>query len=190
MIMKTNFLKQLPYLLTYSRLLVAIYYILVAFCKPLQDPFMISALLLYAILSDIFDGVIARKLKIDSVHLRQLDSKTDTIFWLSLLYVLFVMHTSFILNHAFEFFILIVSEIAVQAFGYLKFNRSLALHTYAAKAWAVLLTLTVLQLLLGQQAEIIFYIAFVWGLIAQLEITLIILKMKAHKVDVSSIFKL
>ena len=188
--MKTKILNQTPYLLVYSRLLIAIYFIFVAAFKQLQDPLTISLLLIFAVLSDVFDGIIARKLKIDSVHLRQLDSKVDTIFWITLLYVLLVVENSFIKAHAIELFILLASEVFLQVFGYLKFNSALALHTYAAKAWAVLLTLSVLQLLLGKNAEIIFHTMFVWGLIAQLEVALIIFKMKTFNVDVSSIFKL
>lgn len=188
--MKTKILNQTPYLLVYSRLLIAVYFIFVAIFKQLQDPIAVSLLVIFAVLSDVFDGIIARKLKIDSTHLRQLDSRVDTIFWITLLYVLLVMENSFVRSHATALFILLASEIFLQAFGYLKFNSALALHTYAAKAWAVLLTLSVLQILLGENAEILFYTMFAWGLIAQLEVALIIFKMKTLRVDVSSIFKL
>ena len=188
--MKTRILNQTPYLLVYSRLLIAVYFIFVAIFKQLQDPITVSLLLILAVLSDVFDGIIARKLKIDSVRLRQLDSRVDIIFWVTLLYVLLVMENSFVRSHAAALFILLMSEVFIQLFGYLKFNTALALHTYAAKAWAVLLTLSVLQILLGKNAEVIFYIMFVWGLIAQLEVALIIFKMKTSKVDISSIFKL
>jgi len=188
--MKTKFLKQTPYILTYSRLLIAGYYILVAICKPLQDPITISFLLVYAILSDVFDGILARKMKVDSIQLRQLDSKVDTIFWVTLLYLLLVIENLFMRLHAIELFILLASEIVIQLFGYFKFSCALALHTYAAKIWALLLTFCVLQLLLVNNAEIIFYIMFIWGLLAQLEVVLIILKMKTFRVDINSIFKL
>ncbi|MBA2611881.1 MAG: CDP-alcohol phosphatidyltransferase family protein [Bacteroidetes bacterium] len=188
--MKTTFLKQTPHILIYSRLLIAVYFILVAIFKGLQDPITVSICIIFAVLSDVFDGIIARRMKVDSVHLRQLDSKVDTLFWLALLYVLLVMENSFIRSHAKEFFILLALEITLQIFGYIKFNSAMALHTYAAKAWAVLLTLSVLQILSGKNAEIIFYTMFFWGLIAQLEVALIIFKMKTFKVDVSSVFKL
>ena len=182
--------KQLPYALIYLRLLIGVYFILASITGPLQNPLTISVLLTGGIFTDIFDGIIARKLKCDTVHLRQLDSKVDTVFWFSLLYVLLVMRNRFIIDHAIELFILLALEIGVQLFGYFKFNSSLALHTYAAKGWAVLLTLTVLQLLLGSETEILFYCMFIWGLITQTEVLIIVFKMKTFKIDIRSVFHL
>lgn len=190
--MKTtnSYLKQIPYMLTYSRLLMAIYYIFVAIFESLQDPLVIGIILIAAIVTDIFDGVLARKFKSDTVHLRQLDSKIDTIFWLSLTYVLLVTQSAFMKEHAIKLIILIALEIAVQLFGYFKFNTAIAFHTYAAKAWALLLTATVLVLLSGYRAEIIFRIMFVWGIIVQAEVIYILLKLKTFRVDIKSFLKL
>jgi phosphatidylglycerophosphate synthase len=181
--------KKIPYALIYSRLAMTAYLVLTSICKPLQNPVVISIILIAAILTDIFDGVAARKFKCDSVHLRQLDSKVDTVFWLALMYVLLVIRTDFMHNHAVELFILLASEVLIQLIGYFKFNSSLALHTYGAKIWALLITFTVLQLLLGFNADALFYIMFVWGIIAQTEVILIIFKMKIFKVDVKWLFK-
>lgn len=188
--MKSNLIKNSPYILAYSRLLMAVFYILTAIYKPLQIPALVSTVLIAAILTDIFDGIIARKLKLDSIHLRQLDSKVDTVFWLSLFYVLIVMRSAFVKEHALGLFILIFSEVAIQVFGYFKFNSSLALHTYSAKAWAILITITVLNLLLAGHAEYLFKITFVWGLITQLEVLLIVFKLKTFKTDVRSLFRI
>jgi phosphatidylglycerophosphate synthase len=183
-------MKAIPYILTYSRLVMAVFYILVSICKPLQSNALVVGVLIAAILTDIFDGVIARRLKMSTVHLRQLDSKVDTVFWLSLMYVLIIMQSSFVKAHAIGIFILVASEILIQVIGYFRFNSSLALHTYAAKAWAILLTITVCEVFIGSHANFWFNIAFVWGIIAQLEIIIIIFKLKTFKADVSSVFTL
>jgi CDP-diacylglycerol--glycerol-3-phosphate 3-phosphatidyltransferase len=188
--MKTKLLLNVPYLLTYSRLLMAVVYIFASLYKPAQQPLFVGLILIYAILSDIFDGVIARRLKIATDHLRQLDSKVDTVFWFSLLYLLIVMRPEFMKDHALPLFILLVLEIGVQLFGFFKFNTAMALHTYAAKAWAVLLTLTVLQLLWTGDAAVLFTIMFAWGLISQTEVILILLKLKTYRVDIKSILVL
>ncbi len=182
--------KRIPYFLIYSRLVMAVYLILTAFSKPLQDPILISIVLVTGILTDIFDGIIARKLKSDTVHLRQLDSKVDTAFWISFLYLLLCIHPKFMRDHAVQLFILLASEIVIQLLGYFKFNRALALHTYSAKTWAVLLTFTVLRLLLVGNAETLFYMMFIWGLISQTEVLIIVFKLKVFTVDVRSVFSL
>lgn len=185
-----NRLKHLPYVLTYSRLPMAIYYLAAAIFPALQNASTIGIILILAILTDIFDGIIARRLKVVTDHLRQLDSRIDTIFWFSLAYLLLVMELQFMKAHAVMILMLISLEIFVQVFGYFKFSKSIALHTYAAKAWAVLLTLTVLVLLWGQNAELIFNIMFAWSIVVQAEAVFILLKLKSYRVDVKSMFTL
>jgi hypothetical protein len=53
-----------------------------------------------------------------------------------------------------------------------------------------LLTLSVFQLLLGNDADSLFKIAFVWGLLTQSEVAVIVIKMKTFRVDVKSILNL
>jgi phosphatidylglycerophosphate synthase len=183
-------MKSIPYILTYSRLVMAVFYILVSICKPLQNNFLIVSVLIVAILTDIFDGIIARRLKIATAQLRQLDSKVDTVFWLSLMYVLIVTQAAFVKANAMAIFILVASEILIQMIGYFRYNSSLALHTYAAKLWAVLLTITVCQLCVGTHASVWFKITFIWGLVTQLEIMAIIFKLNHFQTDVKSIFSL
>lgn len=183
-------MKSVPYILTYSRLVMAVFYIIVSICKPLQSNALVVEVLIAAILTDIFDGIIARRLKMSTVHLRQLDSKVDTVFWLSLMYVLIIMQSAFVKAHAIGIFILLASEIIIQVVGYFRFNSSLALHTYAAKAWAILLTITVCEVFIGSHANFWFNITFVWGLIVQLEVVIIIFKLKTFKADVSTVFAL
>lgn len=106
-------MKKVPYILTYSRLAMAVFYILVSICKPLQNSGLIVAVLIAAILSDVFDGIIARRLNVATPQLRQLDSKVDTVFWLSLMYVLIITQSAFVKANAISIFILVASEILI-----------------------------------------------------------------------------
>ncbi len=166
------------------------FYLLATFTSSLQNKFVIVGVLIAAIVSDIFDGVLARRWKCDTENLRKLDSKIDTIFWLSLLYLLVVSQRDFVLQHSIKLFILVLLEILVQLIGYFKFNTTLALHTYSAKFWALLLAVTISALVLGYNVTFLFGACFVWGIISQLEVLLIILKLKTYKVDVKSIYSL
>jgi phosphatidylglycerophosphate synthase len=183
-----NIFPQLPYLLTYSRLVIALYFILLAVCKPLQNPLSVAVFLIVAVLTDIFDGVLARKFKIYSVKLRKLDSRVDTLLWFTLLLVVMAIFPAFIKEHMVQIMWLVAAEIFVQLLGYFKFSTSNALHTYAAKAWMIMLTLTIILLCAGESARIIFNVTFVWGLLVQLEAAIIILRLKAYRVDVKSMF--
>lgn len=183
-------MKAIPYVLTYSRLLMAMLFILIALFKPFQDPYLVVWILIAGITTDIFDGVIARWLKMDTVPLRQLDSKIDTVFWFSLIYAIVVLRPDFVKEYAGAIFTLVVFEIIVQITGYFKFSRSLALHTHAAKVWAVLLTVTIIQVLIGVHATFWFRISFLWGILVQIEVMAIILKLRTYRADIPSVFQL
>lgn len=183
-------MRRVPYILTYSRLLMAPVFVLIALYKPWQNPYTVVWILIAGIITDIFDGVIARRLKMDVVSLRQLDSKVDTIFWFALIYALVILRSDFVKQHAGSIFALIGLEIAVQVTGYFKFSKSLALHTHAAKVWAILLTVTVVQILIGTQPTFWFRLSFLWGVLVQIEVIAIILKLRTYRADIPSVFQL
>ena len=168
----TQNIKQIPYLLVYGKLLMAAFLVLMAFIKPMQNPFAIVIILCMATLTDISDDCFARKFKCYSVNLRQLTSRINILFWFALTFVLLYNQTLFIKQHAVQIFILFASEVVVQLFGYLKFNTTLALHTYSNRAWAALLTLVSVILVTGGESQIIFNVAFIWGVIVQSSIKL------------------
>ena len=92
--MKNRLLFKIPFVLLYSRLVVAFFMTIFSFIKI--SPTIIIALTIYAIISDIFDGIIARKLKISSQEMRRLDTKIDTIFWFSCLFYICLNHADFL----------------------------------------------------------------------------------------------
>jgi CDP-diacylglycerol--glycerol-3-phosphate 3-phosphatidyltransferase len=59
-------------------------------------------------------------------------------------------------------------------YSLLKFKKMLALHAWLAKAWAVMLTVSCIQILSGRESEPLFYSMIFLGMIAQLETVLII----------------
>ncbi len=48
------------------------------------------------LLTDIFDGIIARKVGVSSEKLRRLDSQVDLVFWLSLGFAAYFINTELI----------------------------------------------------------------------------------------------
>jgi phosphatidylglycerophosphate synthase len=96
-----------------SRLVVAYFNYSIFICKRFSNNYcsssLIVALSIYAILSDVFDGIIARHLKISTIEMRQLDTKIDTVFWFSCLFYICITHSSifkitFTTNRCFSFF--------------------------------------------------------------------------------------
>lgn len=184
--MKTKIINSIPYTLLYSRLIVSILIIVFSFIKI--EPVAIIALSIYAIISDVLDGIIARYLKISSQEMRQMDTKIDTVFWFSCLFYISFNYPLFLKNHLLQIGILVFSELFVIAFGFLKFEQRISYHTIFSKFWALLLLWFFVDLILNKSAHYSFVISFWYGVFVQLEIILIATILKKSETDVPSVF--
>ena len=113
--MKTKILNNIPHALLYSRLIVAVLIIILSFSNV--SSIIIVSLSIYAILSDVFDGIIARHLKISTVEMRILDTKIDTVFWFSCLFYICINHSYFLKTHLLQISILVFSELFIIVYG-------------------------------------------------------------------------
>lgn len=184
--MKT-ILYKIPSILLYSRLVVAVIIIVCSF--TVVNPIAIIWLSIYAILSDIFDGIIARKLKISNPEMRRLDTKIDTVFWFSCLLYICLQHTQFLFTHILQVFILVCSEVFVIIVGKLKFGERISFHTILSKIWALSLLWFFIDINLYHSANFSFNFSFWYGLLVQAEIVLIALILKQNQTDVPSLWK-
>ena len=71
---------QIPTLLVYSRLLLGFLIVVVTILRPSFYPLYTVVFLTLGLMSDIFDGIIARHLGVSDEKLRRLDSNIDQIF--------------------------------------------------------------------------------------------------------------
>ncbi|MES2762421.1 MAG: CDP-alcohol phosphatidyltransferase family protein [Bacteroidota bacterium] len=185
--MKTKILYKIPHALLYSRLVVAIFIIVFSFIKI--APIIIVTLSVYAILSDVFDGMLARRLKISTVEMRQLDTKIDTVFWFSCLFYLCMNQTQFLRSHIIELFVLVFSELFIIALGKLKFNERISYHTILSKCWALCLLWFFIDICLNNACGFSFAISFWYGLVVQFEILMIAVILKTSHTDVPSVLQ-
>lgn len=184
--MKT-ILYKIPFVLLYSRLVIAVLLIVFSFADI--SPLVIISLCVYAVLSDVFDGMIARRLKISTVEMRQMDTKIDTVFWFSCLFYLCVNQQSFIKLHILKLFILVFSELFIILFGLVKFRERISFHTILSKFWALLLLWFFIDLLLDNTAPFSFKIAFWYGLLVQAEILAIAIVLRSNEPDIPGILQ-
>lgn len=184
--MKTKFFNSIPYALLYSRLIVSILIIVFSFIKI--EPVVIISLSIYAIVSDVLDGIIARHLKISTKEMRQMDTKIDTVFWFSCLFYISINHPLFLKNHLLQVGVLVFSEFLIIVFGFLKFQERISYHTIISKFWALLLLWFFIDLVLNQSGEYSFMISFWYGVFVQIEIVLIAAILKKTQTDVPSVF--
>ncbi|NJO87674.1 MAG: hypothetical protein HC831_00945 [Chloroflexia bacterium] len=74
----------IPIALILFRLLLAPIILTLAFIVGEHAKILIIILMYLGLISDIADGIIARKQKLSSAKLRRMDSQADMIFWLAI----------------------------------------------------------------------------------------------------------
>lgn len=137
-------LTQLPRLLVGFRFLIAPLLLVDAVDHNTSIWFLVGYVL--AILSDIFDGIIARRLGVSTPQLRQADSWAD--IWL---FFCLALSTGWVypdVLHQLRIPLLIAVGAQFSLFGtsLIKFRKFPSFHTYTAKAWGITLLVATLSL--------------------------------------------
>jgi phosphatidylglycerophosphate synthase len=180
-------MKNIPFLLIYSRILFGLLIGLFAFFQFENFANWIVAFMVIGLLTDVFDGIIARKLGVSSEKLRIWDSGVDQFFWLIILASIFYLNLAFVKSNLLWIIILLSLEIATYLISYLKFKKPIATHSILAKFWALSLLWFLIDLVLHNSSSFPFAICVVLGIISRLEIITIVLSLKNWATDVPSI---
>jgi phosphatidylglycerophosphate synthase len=175
-----------PWLLVVGRALAGPV-ILLAAGAGVPGPVLV-AILVAAILSDILDGVIARRRGVATESLRRADSIADTIFYLSALGALVVRAPPLLQEHALGIGAVLVLELARLAVELRKFGRQAAYHMWSAKLWGVTLFLGFSEALLRGAAGPLFQLAIVVGIVTDLEGLAASIILRRWRHDVPSIW--
>jgi CDP-diacylglycerol--glycerol-3-phosphate 3-phosphatidyltransferase len=175
----------LPLGLTLFRLVLGPVLLAVGLLEPTSAPWL-ALCLIPAILSDLFDGIIARRRNVAYPWLRRLDSQTDLIFWLCVLGCIALIHPTVIDRH----WVLIVGMLTLEATAYgisfARFRREPCTHAYSAKVWSVLLVACFGTVLAWGEERFALPILFATYLISWLDVVLILLMLPEWRNDVPS----
>ena len=180
--------KKLPVLLIYSRLLFGILILLLSLLQVNNYKYYAVTFLVLGLLTDIFDGIIARKLNVSNQGLRRQDSAVDQIFFVLVTVASFIQSPQFFNNNKTELIILFGAEAICYIVCFIKFGKEVATHAIASKLWTLLIVATLIQLIWMNNSGILFQICFYAGMITRLEIIAIILLLRNWTNDVPSIY--
>ena len=147
-------------------------------------------LLSLGVLSDIFDGIIARRLGVATVRLRQFDSRADVVFWLSMVVAVHLMHPTLTRTTWPLIATLAAMEAINHAFSFARFGREASPHHYLSKAFGLALWGLFIHLFLTGQAGWPLYAAFTIGVLSQVEAFAITARLREWRCDVPSVFGL
>lgn len=179
---------KIPLLLIYARLVIGFVIVFLSFIKINYYPTIAILLFSIGLLTDIFDGIIARRLHISSQNLRRLDSTVDQVFFVSVLIATFIQCPSFFYNNGLQLLLLVGIEILTYVVCFLKFKKEVATHAISSKVWTLILFAVVIQIITTCTSGILFQICFYTGIVTRLEIIGILLLLKNWTNDVPSIY--
>ncbi len=175
-----------PAALTASRLALAPVMVVNAYAWGSETLFVVA--LCWAFVSDIYDGVIARWLKVDTPLVRRFDSATDMVFYLSTLWAVGVAHTDVFMQYVWPLMGLVALEVACNTVSCWRFGRLPATHTYTAKCWGISLFAALVLLLGFGVTGWVFTLMLALGYVAGVEVLAILLLSKRPPVDVAGLW--
>jgi len=181
-------MKNIPKVLICSRIALGMIILLLAIFPVAHFRAIIIALIAIGLLSDIFDGIIARRLNVSTVKLRRMDSNVDMFFWISIIVACYVINPIFFQHNWLKLAILIGIEALSYIFSYIKFKKEVATHAIASKLWALVLFATLIQLIAIDDSVILFNICFYLGVLTRIEIILMLIVIKKWTNDIPTLY--
>lgn len=179
-------MSQVPLLLTGLRASLAPVVVLLALYAP--NRIALGVCVSVAFVSDILDGVVARRLNIATPKLRRLDSIADSVFYAAAVLAAWLLYPRVIDDHIAALLVLAALELARYAFDFVKFGREASYHMWSSKVWGVTLFAAFFALLaLGFTGPAVALPIYV-GIISDLEGLSISIALKDWRSDVPSIF--
>jgi phosphatidylglycerophosphate synthase len=181
-------MRKVPIALIFSRLAIGITLVPLSILHIRHYKAVAIILLSVGVLTDIFDGIIARKYNISTQILRRLDSGIDQLFFILVAIATYLQCPEFFRSNATKLIILLGTEALTYIVSYVKFKKEIATHTIGAKIWTLLLFGTLVQLILQCQSALLFEIFFWIGMITRIEIMAIIFTLKEWTNDVPTFY--
>src|SRR6266849_4755502 len=142
--------------------------VLVLICLQPRSGLLLASGVVLALISDIFDGVLARRWNVDSARLRVADTLADTLFYCCILSVILLRFPGFLQRHWLLLVMLVAAEAGQQAFAFLKFGRNASYHSLLSKFWGLLLATATIALLGFGVDNWLLDVAIVWGIVCNL----------------------
>lgn len=180
--------RRIPFALTTFRLLLGP---LILICALAGAPRLLYLpILILSTLSDIFDGILARRFHVATPFLRRYDSVTDVVYHLFVLAVVWILCKPVLIKTYWAILVLLISEIACIVVCAVRFGKYPATHSYLSKAFGLCLLGGLIGLLVFQASGWVIIAMVVVGLITNIEIIAIHFITDYPPVDVHTILAL
>src|SRR5580698_3387112 len=105
----------------------------------------LATMVVTALLSDIYDGVLARRWKCDTAAVRLFDSMADNVFYVGAAVALWMRQPQLMRSFEAPIGIVLGIEVFKFVFDFVKFGKPSSYHSYLAKTWGLVLATTVVM---------------------------------------------
>jgi len=180
--------RHLPFALTTLRLLLGPITLACAFADVTRWVYL--PILIVATLSDIFDGVLARKFGVATPALRRFDSITDIIYYLFILAAAWILCKPVIAGNLQLIALMLASEAGAISICLVRFGKFPATHSFLAKFYGLCLLAGLIALLVFNAGNWVIIALAVVALVTNSEIIAMHLIAKSPPVDVPCVFAL
>jgi phosphatidylglycerophosphate synthase len=180
--------RHLPFALTTLRLLLGPVALGCALANVDRSVFL--PILVAGTLSDIFDGILARRFGVATPALRRYDSITDVIYYLFILGTLWRLNHTVIVQNLWAITVLLFTEVVAVLVCALKFRKYPATHSWLAKFYGLCLLGCLIALLAFDAGSWAIIMLAIVALVTNSEIIAMHLIADKPPVDVRSIFSL
>lgn len=126
-------------------------------------------LVVTALVSDIFDGVLARRWRCDTAGVRLFDSMADVVFYVCVAIALWIGQPLVWRVNAPLLIVLLALEAVSFGVALAKFGKPASYHSYLAKAWGLVMATAVVTVVASKHTTPFMPVALVLGVVCNLE---------------------
>lgn len=175
-----------PQKLILLRLLLSPLILLIAWQLGTKGAVLILVLMYLGLISDILDGIIARKQNCSTEKLRRLDSQVDMIFWVSIGISSWLLHPELISENKYYIVTVFAMEGLCYVVSILKFKKETCTHAFLSKVWGLTLLFAFTSMIGFGHTGIPFAVAIIMAFISHIDVILIILILPKWEHDIPS----
>jgi phosphatidylglycerophosphate synthase len=148
---------------------------------------MTAWLVVTALVSDIFDGVLARRWQCDTAKVRLFDSMADTVFYVCAAIALWIRVPQVWQANAGLLAVLVGLELARFGLDFAKFGKLASYHSYLAKFWGLVMASAVVMVFTFSRTSVLIPLALGLGIACDVEGLAMSLMLPAWRKDVSTL---
>lgn len=150
--------------------------------------FLVLILMYLGLISDIFDGIIARNMGVQTATMRRLDSQVDMMFWVMIGIYSYWIHPEIINEHIYLVRSVLVMEVLCYILNFMKFGKESAFHPLLSKTWGLCLLAAFTGILGFGYGGFTFKLAVFLGVISHIDRILITSFLPVWTHDVPSFY--